>query len=182
VERWIGPGRECLSPHHMIGFSAPPQVMAVVRVNSTSALARTDARRDHASPGLVTSRSVGTGIRRSWTAVLEQDGETSAQPAPARSRPTQQSPKIPDAGLWSRSASGGGGPQPDRLNSACVEGVRRGSCRHALHRRGCRFGGRPRRCGQSAPGDGMAHPRCVAASCLSIRPDWCSAFPQLDHS
>ena len=22
--------------------------------------------------------------------------------------------------------------------------------------------------------------RCVAASCLSIRPDWCSAFPQLD--
>ena len=23
AERWIGPGRECLSPHHMIGFSAP---------------------------------------------------------------------------------------------------------------------------------------------------------------
>jgi hypothetical protein len=57
AERWIGPGRECLSPHHMIGFSAPPQVMTVVTVNSTSASARTDDRRNHASPGLVTSRS-----------------------------------------------------------------------------------------------------------------------------
>jgi hypothetical protein len=57
AERWIGPGRECLSPHHMIGFSAPPQVMAVVTVNSTSASARTDDRRNHASPGLVTSLS-----------------------------------------------------------------------------------------------------------------------------
>jgi len=56
AERWIGPGCGCLSPHHMIGFSAPPQVMAVARVNLTSALARTDARRDHASPGLVTLR------------------------------------------------------------------------------------------------------------------------------
>jgi hypothetical protein len=39
---------------------------------------------------------------------------------------------------------------------ACLEGVRRGSCRHALHRRGYRLGGRRPRSGQTAQSEGMA--------------------------